>query len=244
LPITAYDALSLSLLISTPHNLLLYSFFAIRPTTLVLTALAFIASNTIPFLLLRPISPPHYPSTAAKGTLRNRPILTDPWTTISTSLLATAIFAVLLELAYATYLPTWLITHFGYVRDLSAAHLGAAGLPALLLSLVPAGYAAYEFLFVPSTGVPQSPVNTFDPQTAGFWEHIYYNAWGWYSNRQKNLIWRTQLLTVLVMSETIIQTWGTIKGVDLAGATGYASMWGAGVCIVGAVFEWVGGPSG
>jgi hypothetical protein len=110
--------------------------------------------------------------------------------------------------------------------------------------LVPAGYAAYEFLFVPSTGVPQSPVYVFDPQIAGFWEHVYYNAWGWYSNRQKNLIWRTLLLAVLVAGETIIQTWGTIKGVDLAGATGYAFMWGVGVCIVGAVFDWVGGPSG
>jgi hypothetical protein len=234
----------LSLLVSTPHNLLLYSFYSIRPTTLILTALAFIASNTIPFLLLRPIAPPHHPSTAAKGTLRNRPILTDPWTTISTSLLAAAIFAVLLELAFATYLPTWLITRFKYVRDLSAAHLGAAGLPALLLSLLPAGYAAHEFLFASSTGVPPSPVHVFDPETAGFWAHIYHNSWGWYSNRQKDLIRRTLLLTTLVVGETIIQTWGTIKGVELTGAAGYAAMWGLGICLVGAVFDWVGGPSG
>ena len=209
-----------------------------------LTALAFITSNTVPFLLLRPISPPHHPSTAAKGTLRNRPILTDPWTTISTSLLATAIFAVLLELAFATYLPTWLITHFDYVRDLSAAHLGAAGLPTLLLSLLPAGYAAHEFLFVSSTGVRQSPEYVFEPETAGFWEHVFHNAWGWYSNRQKDLIGRTLLLAALVQGETIIQTWGTIKGAELVGAAGYATLWGAAVCVVGAVFDWVGGPSG
>src|SRR2546423_14904180 len=90
---------------------------------------------------------PHHPSSAAKGTLRNRPILTDPWTAISTSLLAAAIFAVLLELAFATYLPTWLITHFDFVRDLSAAHLGAAGLPALLLSLVPVTASAKMIRF-------------------------------------------------------------------------------------------------
>ena len=209
-----------------------------------LTALAFITSNTIPFLLLRRISPPHHPSTAAKGTLRNRPILTDPWTTISTSLLATAIFAVLLELAFATYLPTWLITHFDHVRDLSAAHLGAAGLPTLLLSLLPAGYAAHEFLFVSSTGVRQSPDYVFEPKTAGFREHVFHNAWGWYSNRQKDLIGRTLLLAALVEGETIIQTWGTIKGVELVGAAGYATFWGAAVCVVGAVFDWVGGPSG
>jgi hypothetical protein len=110
--------------------------------------------------------------------------------------------------------------------------------------LVPAGYAAHEFLFVSSTGVPQSPVYVFDPESAGFWEHVYHNAWGWYSNRQKDLIGRTLLLAALVEGETIIQTWGTIRGVELVGAAGYAMMWGAGVCVVGAVYDWVGGPSG
>jgi len=232
------------LLVSTPHNILLSNFFAIRPSTLIFTAMAFIGSCTIPFVLMRPISPPHNPSTAAKGTLRNRPILTDPWTTISTSVLAAAIFAVALQFSFATFLPTWLITHFDRVRDLSAAHLGAAGLPALLISLIPAGYAAHEFLFVTSTAISQAPEYIFDPATASFQEHVYHNAWGWYSNRQKDLIGRTLLLAALVGGETIIQTWGTIRGVELAGAAGYAAVWVVAVFVVGAVFDWVGGPSG
>ena len=241
---TAYDTLSLTLLVSTPHNLLLSNFFAIRPSTLILTGVAFIASSTIPFVLLRPISPSHHPSTAAKGTVRNRPILTDPWTTIATSILGAAIFAVFLEFSFATFLPTWLITHFDHVRDLSSAHLGAAGLPALLVSLIPAGYATHEFLFVTSTAITQAPVYVFEPATATFMEHVYHNSWGWYSNRQKDLIGRTLLLAALVIGETIIQTWGTIQGVELAGAAGYAAVWGAAVCVVGAAFDWVGGPSG
>jgi hypothetical protein len=110
--------------------------------------------------------------------------------------------------------------------------------------LLPAGYAAHEFLFVSSTAVQQSPVYVFNSETAGFWEHISHNAWGWYSSRQKELIGRTLLLAALVAGETIIQTWGTIKGVELVGAAGYSIMWALGVCVVGAVFDWVGGPSG
>lgn len=241
----AYDTVALALLMSTPHNLLLSLFYSIRPTTIIFTTVADIISITAPFTLLRQVSPTHALHSAPKGTVRNRPILTDPWTTVATSLLATAIFAVLLELSFATFLPVHLITHFTGVRDLTVTHLGAAGLPSLLVALVPAGYAAREFLFVSSTGVPSSPGEyTFDPATSDLRQHLYHNAWGWYSPRQKALIGRTTLLAVMVVGETIIQTWGTIKGVEFSGATLYAALWGVGVAVVGAVFDWVGGPSG
>ena len=47
-----------------------------------------------------------------------------------------------------------------------------------------------------------------------------------------------------MVGETIIQTWGTIKGVELSGAVWFALMWGVGVAVVGTVFDWVGEPSG
>lgn len=230
----AYDTVALALLMSTPHNLLLSLFYSIRPTTILFTSIANILSVTAPFMLLRQVSPTHAPHSAPRGTVRNRAILTDPWTTIATSLLATAIFSVLLELSFATFLPVHLITHFTGVRDLTAAHLGAAGLPSLLVALLPTGYAAREFIFVSSTGVPASPEkDTFDPVTSGLREHIYHNAWGWYSPRQKELISRTGLLAVMVLGETIIQTWGTIRGVEFTGAALYAAIWTAGIAVVG-----------
>ena len=230
---------------ATPHSLLLSLFYSIRPTTILFTIIANIISITAPFLLMRRVSPTHAPHSAPKGTVRNRSILSDPWTTIATCLLATAIFAVLLELSFATFLPVHLITHFTGLRDLTATHLGAAGLPSLLMALIPAGYAAREFLFVSSTGVPPSPGEyTFDPATSDLRQHVYHNAWGWYSSRQKELISRTTLLAIMVVGETIIQTWGTIKGVEFWGATWYAAIWGVGVAVVGAVFDWVGEPSG
>jgi hypothetical protein len=230
---------------STPHSLLLSLFYSIRPTTILFTTIANMISITAPFVLMRRVSPTHATRSAPRGTVRNRSILNDPWTTIATSLLATAIFAVLLELSFATFLPVHLITHFSGVRDLTVTHLGAAGLPSLLVALVPAGYAAREFLFVSSTGVPPSPGEyTFEPTTSDLRQHVYHNVWGWYSSRQKELISRTILLSVMTVGESVIQTLGTIKGVEFSGATLYAAMWGAGIVVVGAVFNWVGGPSG
>lgn len=83
----------------------------------------------------------------------------------------------------------------------------------------------------------------FDPATAGFFEHINWNFWGWYSPRQKELISRTVVLAGLVISETVVETWGEVKGVELLGALGYAAVWGSGVAVTGAVLDWVGGPS-
>jgi hypothetical protein len=195
-------------------------------------------------MLLRPLSPANKASTAQRGLVRNRSIITDPWTIILCSLLATAIFAVLLEFCFATFLPTWLITHFDHIRDLTAAHLGASGLPLLLVSLIPAGYAAMQFIFVSSTATPPTPVYTFDTAASGFMEHVYHNAWGWYTNRQKELITRTLLVAAMTVTETVIHVWGTIEGVELSGALGYAGIWGVSVLLVGASYDWVGGPSG
>lgn len=204
-----------------------------------------LVSLTVPYYLLRPLSPAHSPSSAPKSLLRNRSILTDPYTTIATSLLSAAIFAVLLEASFATVLPTWLVTHFRGLRTLEAAHLGPAGLPTLLLALLPAGVASQEFIFTPSTASPGPLVTAveFDPVTATLASHIKYNTWGWYTTRQKTLISRTALLTVLVVVQTLVRVWGTIEGVEAEGALGYAGIWGVGTVLVGIALDWVGGPS-
>lgn len=231
------------MLISTPHSLLLAFFYAIRPTTLVWTMLANTLSITVPLAAMRAAVQPS--SATSKRTLANRFILNDSWTTVSTSLLASAILAGVLQLSFATFLPVHLITHFAGVRDLSPTHGGLAGLTKLFLALIPAGYAARVFIFVPSTGTPASTTRySFEPSTSDFRQHVIHNAWGWYSARQKELISRTTLLAAMVLGETIIQTWGTIKGVEFFGAVLYALIWAGGVGVVGTVFDWVSGPSG
>lgn len=103
-----------------------------------------------------------------------------------------------------------------------------------------------EFLFAPSTAAGNVPLPTatpFNPATASFAAHVYYNVWGWYTARQKVLIRRTVLLTGLLVTETILRVWGATAGVELSGALGYAGIWGVGVVILGVVLDWVGGPS-
>ena len=102
-----------------------------------------------------------------------------------------------------------------------------------------------EFLFAPSTAATRSSTQLapFDPATATFAEHLQYNIWGWYNSRQQELISRTGLLALLVVSETIVSTWGTLAGVELVGAAGWAGIWGFGTVVLGAVLDWVGGPS-
>lgn len=201
-------------------------------------------STALPFFLLRPLSPSHDPSHASKSVVRNRMIVTDPYTAFSTSLLASSIFAVLLEASFFSYLPIYMITHFSHLRSLEAAHLGAAGLPTLLLALLPAGLACTLFLFAPPTGTPLAAQTfDFDPTTSSLGAHVYWSTWGWYSPRQKELAGRAALLAGLIVAETVVQVWGTIEGAELLGALGYAGIWAVGVGLIGAVLDWVGGPS-
>ena len=195
-------------------------------------------------MAVRALFPPTSPA-PKRAPLVNRFILNDLSTTVATSLLASSILAAILELSFATFLPVHLITHFTGVRDLSATRSGPLGLVKLFITLLPAGYAARVFIFVPSTGTPASSKKySFEPATSDLRQHVYHNTWGWYSARQKELIARTALLGAMVLGETVIQTWGTIKGVEFSGAALYALIWASAVGVVGGVFDWVGGPSG
>jgi hypothetical protein len=156
---------------------------------------------------------------------------------------------VLLELSFVTFLPTFLMTEFTGLPNLEAAHAGAAGLPTLLVSLLPAGWACMEFLFAPSTAATQqlatapSVTTQFDTVTSGFWQHAYWNAWGWYTVRQKELIWRAAIVGALVVAETVIATTFALQGVSLLGGLGYAALWATGVALLASVLDWVGGPT-
>ena len=210
-----------------------------------------IISHAAPYLVFRPVSPTHKRSSTRTSTLRmrNRSILTDPFTTLATSLLATTIFAVLLELSFATFLPKFLVAEFTGLRTLESAHAGPTGLPTLLIALLPAGWACMEFLFAPSTAATMSTSTApivevrFDTIRSGFLQHVYWNLWGWYSVRQKELIWRATVLGALVVLETVVFQLGVLEGVSVRGALGYAGVWGAGVAVLGGVLDWVGGPS-
>jgi hypothetical protein len=201
-------------------------------------------ASAIPFYLLRSIAPAHHPGDkSTKFALRNRAILTDPYTATYTSILGAAILAVYLELSFETYLPTFLIREFTYISTLEPAHRGAAQLPILVLSLLPAGVAFRSFLFAPSTSVPAVPVNELDTQSAGFVEHLKWNLWGWYTSRQKVLLSRLAVLGSLAFAEVVAQALFTLEGITIYGAVGYAGIWALGYSLVTIVLDWVSKPA-
>lgn len=266
----AIDVASLNTLFQTPIFVLHYYFYAISPVSLIATSTATILSSALPFYLLRPLSAPH--STPALGNvkqrtytglhLRNRIIISDTTTTLALVLLAAIVFASTLQFCLLRFLPRFFILHFAGLRDLSWAYTVAETWPRLLVWLLPAGLASVQFLFRPSEGaVPQTPTlapeasgansvplhrypsGHFDPVTAGFWQHVYHNVWGWYGTRQRELIGRTITLGFLLVAETTVSIFCSMAGVEWIGAAGYAGVWYAGVVLLGTMLYWIGAPS-
>ncbi|KAL9111915.1 MAG: hypothetical protein Q9227_003765 [Pyrenula ochraceoflavens] len=244
-----YDAASLITLTHAPYYTLLWLFYLIRPTSNMLALAITVISFSVPFALLRPTALIHYPSSAPRNSVYNRAILADPQTWIYTSILATAMFALVLEGSFATYLSGWLTTRFNGLPILRAEYapgsysfMGVANWPALLVGLLPVGLATREFLFVPSISTPPSEVYSprFDTSTAGFREHFYQNIWGWWTTREQALIVRVGVATVLILANTTLEVWANIQGASPYGAFGYAIPWALGVMVVGIAFGVVG----
>lgn len=256
----AVDVASLNAILETPKFILLHYFYNITVFTLVSNSTISILSTALPFYLFRPLSAPHAKVVAAKPSakLRNRTIINDPVTTLATSTTATITYTVTLLLAASfNYVRSFLVVHFEGLPDISFAQPEAVArtFVALLIWLAPAGVASTQFLFRPAEGAIASSnaatgVNSialthshFDPATAGFLQHVYYNGWGWYTSRQKELIRRSTVLAAFLLAETVIHLTSEVRGIDVAGAFGYAGAWVTGTIVLGIVLDWVGGPS-
>ncbi|KAK2757206.1 hypothetical protein FQN54_004720 [Arachnomyces sp. PD_36] len=236
------DVASIILLSHLPTFNLLSTFYAIRPTTVLASFAITLFSTTFPFVFLHRTNPVHQPRTAAQGTISNRAILTDKPTTIYTILAATSIYSVFLYVSFATWLPVHLVSYFDGIRDLRTAHSGPAGLPLLLLNLLPAGYAARDFLFVSSTGTSQPlepKPSSKDGQGELLFTSLYRKTWGQLPVKTRTLISRTLVLSSMVMLNTIVQVAGTIEGAELYGAVGWGGIWSLATLVIGLTFHWI-----
>ncbi|KAI9795185.1 MAG: hypothetical protein M1816_000207 [Peltula sp. TS41687] len=233
------DLASLTLLSHLPPLYLLHKFYDIHPTTVMISLAIDMITNYLPFRLLRPLLPAHEPTSHAVS-VPNRRILTDLPVTILTSLLAAAIYGVVLYSSYASWLSVHLVSYFDGLKDISAAHSPA--FPFLVLSLIPVGYAAREFLFTPFTGSTSDPRDAlapaFDPATATLGETLRYNLWG-YSKRSKSIITRTVTLMLVTGLNTWLHTFVTIEGAENYGALGWSAIWVVSSAITGLAFWWV-----
>ncbi|KAI9806289.1 MAG: hypothetical protein M1825_006404 [Sarcosagium campestre] len=240
-----YDGIDLAALIllsHTPTLHLLSSFYNISPRTVLVSVTLDIVAAYVPFRLLRPLSwthkragTPHRGAQAGLSTSVVRDVQLAPLTTI----LASAIYAVVVYASLQSWLPRFLVLHFTGLRDISPAYDSA--LPTLLLYFLPLGYAAKEFIFTPAVAAvaTQPTAVTFDPETATLTETLWWNAWG-YSKRSKTLIKRTATLTVVTALNTWLHTYVTVDGVESFGAQGWGALWASAAALTGIVFWWVG----
>jgi hypothetical protein len=215
-------------------------FYGIRPTSALVAFGVTIASTALPFSLLRRPSSVHDLSHAPVGAIPNRAILQDKVTTVFTTLMAASVFSVVLYASYATWLPARLVVHFEGLPDISAAHAGPAGLPVLFLTLIPAGWAARDFLFVSSTGYS---TNVDQSSTSSEGEYsiaaIYRATWGKLSTKTRVLVSRSTILVIGVLLNTVVQLAGTIKDVSVEGAATWGAVWAFAALITGATFGWI-----
>ncbi|KAF3386201.1 hypothetical protein F1880_000211 [Penicillium rolfsii] len=239
----SWDVASFLFLTHLPTYTLLSFFYNVRSTSVLASYSITVLSTVIPFALLRRPTSVHDLSHAPSGTVANRGILQDRPTTIYTTLAATSIFSVILYASYASWLPAKLVVHFEGIPDISAAHAGPAGLPFLFLTLIPAGIAARDFLFVSSTGHAEETSREVDHSASRDGEYlitaVYRKTWGQLSTKSKILFSRTTLLATGVLVNTTVQVAGTFRGVSIEGASTWGLVWAVATVAVGATFGWI-----
>ncbi|KAI9889117.1 MAG: hypothetical protein M1814_005778 [Vezdaea aestivalis] len=241
------DASSLVFIARAPFLWLLYSHYNVAPASLVAILLLEIYTTYIPLSLLRTPSAIHTPPPTTQ-TLYTRALIDDLAVRSYVSLLGAGLYTAILQVGYRLFLGPLLITRFDGLRDLTAAYTTYPFIN-LLLAL-PLGWASREILFsasqaagvMPEVSTPAgrvAKIRKFQPATATLEETFYHNIWNW-SSRNKVLITRAAIATALVVGMTTIQLVCAIDGVDLIGALGWASVWGAGVATNALLFGWVG----
>lgn len=240
----AWDAGSLTFLAHLPHYYLLVLCYGIRPTTTYSSISIDVISTALPFYLLRELSPPNS-SRAPKSSVANRPVVKDRGVQLFTSLAAAGVYALVIYGSVKTWLPTFLITHFEGLKDLSGVY--AAEFSAIGLGCTVNGLAAMSFIFTPSMGARPDSHDArnaaFNPATATFGETVKYNVWG-HSKRVRTLIQRTLAVAVSSASYTFLQTYFVLEGAEATGAGGWAAMWASAAVLTGVMYWWIGDAQG
>ncbi|KAH9898847.1 hypothetical protein F4778DRAFT_171749 [Xylariomycetidae sp. FL2044] len=232
-----YDLTALNILSHGPPLYLLYAFYEVPATALLLILGIESLATYLPFRLLRPLSRAH----AEPDKVPNAEILTDRPIALLTTLLVGAVYSVTLAFAYATYLPSYLVVYFSTLPSVITAH------EATWIGLLPAtlalGFAARAFIFTPAEATAPTDEDArneaFDPAHASLQETLRWNIWGW-STQTKVVMQRTALLMLVTGVNTFLQTRFTVMGVESAGAAAWSSVWVIAAAIAGVALGAVG----
>jgi len=232
----------IDLAIPWPFCKLLGTFYKLQLATVISSLLIDCLTTYIPFRLLRPLSLAHTASKISPSVeVPNREIVTDFSIQTITTLLAASIYSVTLYGAYQTFLPVYLVTYFSNIPTVAAAH-SASHISLFPLTLL-FGLASKSFIFTPAAAARSSladaKATSFNPASATLSETIWYNIWG-FSARTKILIKRTLALMLVGGVNTFIQTFVTIKGVEIIGAAAYSGVWVVAAGFTGVTLGFVG----
>ncbi|KAL9101849.1 MAG: hypothetical protein Q9163_002933 [Psora crenata] len=238
------DQSTLTFLTHLPYLYFLTSFYKIRPTTAIICLSIDLTAVYIPFYLMRGYKVSHKVKTP-KGAVANRSIINDTGVQIFTSLFATGVYGVVVFVSFGTWMPSYLVTHFEGIRDISLLHNST--FLWLCAAFIPTGVAAKTFLFTPAVAAKPDEYDekaaSFDPQTATLMETIEYNLWG-HSKRVRTLMQRTVTLAAIVGLHTWLHTYIAVDGAEGFGGAGWSSIWALAATLTGLGFLWVGNVDG
>jgi hypothetical protein len=237
---TVYDVSALVVLTYAPFAYLLTTFYDISPLTAAANVCIEAISFALPTYLLRPRSLAH----KNNAPLRNRFLLNSFQVQVSSFMLATGVYVVLLWASLKTgFLNTFLVQYFD-VPTLEVAHLETP--LSIIVKTFVAGFAAKSFLLNPSFAAQplsdsSTPADAFDPATATLAQTIEYNFYN-FTQRTRTLIQQTVILNAFLFIGTV-QRCMTLVGTDIIGAVGYAGVWVAANTLIALWFGWVGDTS-
>lgn len=182
-----------------------------------------------------------------EGPVANQQVLADNPTTLYTTIAAALVYTMGLYLSYATWLPAFLVTYFDGLPDISAVHEGARGFITMFLSLLPAGFAARDFLFVSSASQSQPDEQDHGLSASEREERhgellitsLYRKYWMGLPRKTRVLVSRSATLALMTLTNTIVQLVGTISGAEAKGALGWAGIWAASTIVNGIIFGWI-----
>ncbi|EEA27491.1 hypothetical protein TMatcc_004211 [Talaromyces marneffei ATCC 18224] len=235
------DVAELTLLTHAPIYFLLYSFYGVEPSAVLITFAIEIVSKTIPFFLFRGPNSVHALSSPRGAQVSNREILQDYPTIVFASGGAASIYTIIMYLSFNTWLPVHLVTYFDGISDISLVHAGPAAFPQVLTQLLVIGYAAYDFLFASSAGWSAKSDSKEKPEAEGEYliTSLCNRTWGKLSPKGKILASRSLVLATVTLLNTIIAGTGSIKGIELMGSVGWGSLWAVASLTVSSLFAWI-----
>ena len=234
-----YDVAALALLSHLPPLVLLTTCYSIRPTTMLSCLAVDLLAMSIPFNLLRRISPAHADD-APQGSIANRSIVSDLPTQAFASLLGAGVYAFVVFGSYYTWLPAHLVLNFDGLRSMAGIY--NVQFPILVILFIPVGIAAKVFLFTPSTAAKKDFADaqreSFDAETATLEETFWYNIWG-FSNHTRVMISRSAILAGVTFLYSWVQVYASIEGAESLGAAGWAGVWAIAATLTGTAYSWV-----